>query len=105
MWVKTMVRTRPMRFDMEDATRFDADDMILVTKNRVPRSPSASLNLRLKKYVIQDAGTVPQGKSRIRGNQHGSTYQGQKPYCRQRKVGKASPVPNETLGRFEEDNS
>ena len=48
-WVKTMVCTNPMRFDREEATRFEAEVMILVTKKRVPSWPSGRENLDVKK--------------------------------------------------------
>ncbi len=47
--VSTMVLTKPIRFAIDDATRFDADEMIFVVKNRVPSVPSETENLRLKK--------------------------------------------------------
>lgn len=48
-WVKTMVLIRPIRLANEDAARFDIEDMMFVTKKRVPSWPSGRLNLRLKK--------------------------------------------------------
>ncbi len=47
--VKTMVLMRPMRRERETATRDDREERMPATKKRVPRSPSWSLNLRLKK--------------------------------------------------------
>lgn len=44
-WVKTMVFTRPIRLDSEAATTDEIAERIPVMKKRVPRSPSASLNL------------------------------------------------------------
>ena len=46
--------TLPMRLATEDATSIDAAEMELVTKKMVPSSPSGKLNLRWKKYVIQE---------------------------------------------------
>lgn len=43
-----------MRLASDDATSMDAAEMLLVTKKIVPSSPSGRLNLRWKKYVIQD---------------------------------------------------
>jgi hypothetical protein len=43
-----------MRFAIDDATSVEAAAMLLVTKKIVPSSPSGRLNLRRKKYVIQD---------------------------------------------------
>lgn len=48
-WVKTIVLTLPIRLEMEEATREEAEEMILVVKKRVPSSPSAIANLVLKK--------------------------------------------------------
>lgn len=47
--VKTMVLMRPMRRESETATRDDTEERMPAMKKRVPRSPSWSLNLRLKK--------------------------------------------------------
>jgi hypothetical protein len=46
--------TLPIRLAIEDATSIDAAEIELVTKKIVPSSPSGKLNLRWKKYVIQD---------------------------------------------------
>lgn len=46
--------TLPIRLAIEDATSIDAAAIELVTKKIVPSSPSGKLNLRWKKYVIQD---------------------------------------------------
>lgn len=46
--------TLPMRLAIEEATSIDAAEMELVTKKMVPSSPSGKLNLRWKKYVIQE---------------------------------------------------
>lgn len=43
-----------MRLAIDDATSMDAAAILLVTKKIVPSSPSGRLNLRWKKYVIQD---------------------------------------------------
>ena len=43
-----------MRLAIEDATSMEAAAMLLVIKKMVPSSPSGRLNLRWKKYVIQD---------------------------------------------------
>lgn len=47
--VKTMVLMRPIRRERETATRDETEERIPATKKRVPKSPSWSLNLRLKK--------------------------------------------------------
>ena len=47
--VNTIVLIRPIRFEMEDATRFEMEDMMLLTKNRVPSCPSGRANFRVKK--------------------------------------------------------
>ena len=39
---------------MDDATRLDAADMMLVTKNKVPNLPFGRPNFLLKKYVTHD---------------------------------------------------
>jgi hypothetical protein len=52
--VKTMVLMRPIRRESETATREDTEERIPATKKRVPKSPSCSLNLRLKKYVTKE---------------------------------------------------
>lgn len=46
--------TLPIRLAIDDATSMEAAEIILVKKNIVPSSPSGRLNLRRKKYVIQD---------------------------------------------------
>ena len=46
--------TLPIRLAMEDATNVEAAWMILVVKKIEPSAPSGNVNLRLKKYVIQD---------------------------------------------------
>lgn len=43
-----------MRLAIDEATSIDAAAMELVTKKIVPSSPSGRLNLRWKKYVIQE---------------------------------------------------
>jgi hypothetical protein len=52
--VKTMVLMRPIRRESETATRDDTEERMPATKKRVPKSPSCSLNLRLKKYVTNE---------------------------------------------------
>jgi len=52
--VKTMVLIRPIRRESTTATRDETEERIAATKKRVPKSPSCSLNLRLKKYVTRD---------------------------------------------------
>ncbi len=47
--VKTMVLMSPILLESETATRDETEDRIAATKKSVPRSPSCSLNLRLKK--------------------------------------------------------
>lgn len=47
--VKTIVLTRPIRRARDDATRFDAEERMLVTKKRLPSLPSSSPNLLWKK--------------------------------------------------------
>ena len=44
-----MVLMRPMRRESETATRDETEERIPAMKKRVPKSPSCSLNLRLKK--------------------------------------------------------
>ncbi len=44
----------PIRRARDAATRVDAAATMLVIKNKVPRKPSRSANLRLKKNVTQD---------------------------------------------------
>lgn len=46
--------TLPIRLAMADATNVEAAWMILVVKKIEPSAPSGNVNLRLKKYVIQD---------------------------------------------------
>ena len=46
--------TLPIRLAIEDATSIDVAEIELVTKKIVPSSPSGKLNLRWKKYVIQE---------------------------------------------------
>lgn len=53
-WMAGQTFTLPMRLAIEDATSIDAAAMELVTKKMVPNSPSGKLNLRWKKYVIQE---------------------------------------------------
>ena len=60
--MKTMVLISPIRFASDEAARLDIDDIMFVTKKRVPNWPSGSLNLRLKKYVTQDKGTRPEAR-------------------------------------------
>jgi hypothetical protein len=47
--VKTMVLIRPIRLESETATRDETEERIPAAKKSVPKSPSCSLNLRLKK--------------------------------------------------------
>lgn len=61
-WVNTIVLIRPIRLDIDDATRLDIAPTMLVVKNRVPSWPSGRENFLLKKYVIQDWGTRPLAK-------------------------------------------
>lgn len=51
---KGLTFTLPKRFEMEDATKTDAADMMLATLNKVPSFPSSRLNFHLKKYVTQE---------------------------------------------------
>jgi hypothetical protein len=44
----------PIRFDRDEATRVEAEEMMLVVKNREPSDPSARENFRWKKATIQD---------------------------------------------------
>ena len=48
-WVKTIVLNKPIRFEMEAATRLEKAATILVVKNRVPSVPSGRENLVVKK--------------------------------------------------------
>ena len=48
-WVKTIVLMRPIRFDRDEATRLDAEVMMLVAKKSVPSCPSGRENLEVKK--------------------------------------------------------
>lgn len=43
-----------MRLAMDEAISMDAAAMMLVVKKMEPSLPSGRVNLRLKKYVIQD---------------------------------------------------
>lgn len=52
--VKTIVRTLPIRFAMEEAISIEPAEMMLVVKKIEPSFPSGSENFRLKKYVIHD---------------------------------------------------
>ena len=61
-WVKTIVFTLPMRLEMEEAAREEAEEMMLVVKNSVPSWPSGIANFTLKKYVIHEAGTRPEAR-------------------------------------------
>lgn len=48
-WAKTIVFSKPIRLEMEEATRLERAAMMLVVKNRVPRVPSGRENLVVKK--------------------------------------------------------
>ena len=60
--MKTIVLTRPMRFAMDEATRLEIAEQMLVVKNRLPSVPSEMANLRVKKYVIHVKGTRPEAR-------------------------------------------
>jgi hypothetical protein len=47
--VKTIVLIKPIRRERETATKDEMEERIPATKKRVPKSPSWSLNLMLKK--------------------------------------------------------
>lgn len=46
--MKTMVLTRPTRLAMDEATRLETAEAMLVVKNKLPRAPSASLESALR---------------------------------------------------------
>lgn len=52
--VDCLTFTLPIRLAIDDATSIEAAATILDMKNIVPSWPSGRLNLRRKKYVIQD---------------------------------------------------
>ena len=58
--------TLPIRFAIEDATSVEAAAMLLVTKKIVPNAPSGKLNLRWKKYVIQELSELVLSENRIK---------------------------------------
>ena len=58
--VRTIVLISPNRLANEGAARLDAEATSIETKKSVPIVPSASENLRLKKYDTQDAGMSPE---------------------------------------------
>ena len=60
--MKTIVLTRPMRFAMDEATRLEIAEQMLVVKNKLPSVPSETANLRVKKYVIHVNGTRPEAR-------------------------------------------